>query len=103
MRLLLVGLIALSGCSTLEPVGKMSAAEVNWGEPIRAITTPDGKEGYVVSCVRGVDYCYERARKVCGGNYEVIDQNERTFLRPANEVSPLRTDVERTMNVACKS
>lgn len=72
MRFMLVGLVALSGCSTLDGVGKMSAAEVNWGEPIRPIITPDGKEGFVVSCDQSVEYCYERARQVCGGNYEVI-------------------------------
>lgn len=91
MRFLVLGLVVLGGCSTVDPVGKMSAAEVNWGEPIRAIVTPDGKEGFVVSCDRSVDYCYERARQVCGGNYEVI-----------RRVDP-DVKVGRTVEIACKA
>jgi hypothetical protein len=91
MRIMLVGLVALGGCSTLDSVGKMSAAEVNWGEPIRQIITSDGKEGFVVSCDRGVEYCYERSRQVCGGNYEVI-----------RRVDP-DVKVGRTVEIFCKA
>jgi hypothetical protein len=94
MRLLLVGLIALSGCSTLEWVFS--------GPPPQPFTAPDGRAGYMLTC-GSMAACYNDARAACKGDYEVLAQNERTFLREANEVSPTRTDVERTMSVACKA
>lgn len=94
MRFMLVGLLALSGCSTLEWVFS--------GPPPTAFTAPDGRPGYLLEC-NAMSACYNDARAACKGNYDVLDQNERTYLIPADQVSPTRTGVERTMSVACKA
>ena len=88
-RLLLVCALVVGGCAG--PVGKMSADELAWGEPVKPVTLPDGRAGFIVSCARGGDYCYERARSVCGGDYEItrrVDPNER---------------VDRSVEIVCKT
>lgn len=47
---------------------------------IKPITTPDGKQGFLISCDGSADdwgTCYEAALKSCGGKpYKVVDRNE---------------------------
>lgn len=88
LLLALTAAVVVGGC--VEPVGKMSAGEVMWGEPVRPITLPDGKPGFIVSCDRGPEYCFERARQTCGGNYDILRRSEST-----------ETD-RRTMEISCK-
>lgn len=71
MRVLLVGLLALGGCAT-------DQIDTFFGERITQMTLPDGRPGHVVWCERGIDYCYSQARKVCGGNFEVLARTEST-------------------------
>ena len=94
MRAMLIGLVFLSGCSTLEWVFS--------GPPPEPFTAPDGRAGYMLQC-NSMAACYNDARAACKGDYEVLNQNERTYLIPADQVSPTRTGVERTMSVACKA
>lgn len=93
-RLLLIGLLALGGCATVEWVFS--------GPAPKAFTAPDGRAGYMLRC-QSMPECYNDARAACKGNYDVLAQNERTYLIPADEVSSARTGVARTMNVACKA
>lgn len=57
--LLIVVFLALSGCSVA-----------------RKAALPDGSEGYVVSNCKSMSYCYNRAAKLCGGKYEIIDHGQ---------------------------
>lgn len=46
---------------------------------VKPMTTPDGKEGFLVSCDGSADdwsSCYEAAAKACQGKYTLIDRNE---------------------------
>jgi len=91
MRFMMVGLLALSGCSTTEPA-------------LVSFTAPDGRAGFMLRCA-SMPECYNNARTACVGNYEILAQNERTFLIPADPIAgmPTETGVERTMSVACKA
>lgn len=87
--LLLASVFAAGGCTG--SVGKMSPAEAMWGEPVRPITLPDGRPGFFVSCDRAADYCYERARQACGGNFDVVRREEPDEF------------VDRSIEVVCKT
>jgi len=73
------------------------------GNPPRPFTTPEGFQGFAISCSTGIDICYQKARESCGGNYKVINQIERQNYEPADKIAG--TDAEtytvRTMEVAC--
>lgn len=43
----------------------------------KMIVGPDGSSHQLVSC-SGVEYCYEKAREVCGGNYKIINTSTKT-------------------------
>lgn len=47
---------------------------------IKPMTTPDGKQGFLISCDGSADdwaSCYEAAIKSCGGkSYKVVDRTE---------------------------
>jgi len=46
---------------------------------VKPMTTPDGKQGFLVSCDGSADSwasCYEAAAKACQSKYNVIDRNE---------------------------
>jgi len=46
---------------------------------VKPITTPEGKQGFVVTCDGSADdwsTCYQAATKACGGKYGIIDRNE---------------------------
>jgi hypothetical protein len=40
------------------------------------ITLPDGTAGYTVSRCRYLDSCMNKARQLCGGDYEIKSQSE---------------------------
>jgi hypothetical protein len=66
--------LALSGCGA---------------PPIKPMTTPDGKPGFLLSCDGVTDdwtSCYAAAATACKGKYTIIDRNESstpTGLTPA--------------------
>lgn len=78
MKLLpvIVAALVLGGCTTPNPDNFMGPMDYVFGEDIREVTFPDGRAGYVVYCERGIDYCYERSRHVCKGNYKVVSRTE---------------------------
>ena len=46
---------------------------------VKPITTPEGKQGFVVTCDGSADdwsTCYQAATKACGGKYGIVDRNE---------------------------
>ncbi len=46
---------------------------------IKPMTTPEGKQGFLVECDGAADSwasCYEAATNACKGKYNVIDRNE---------------------------
>lgn len=51
----LCALLLLASCSTVQKV-----------------TLPDGREGHALECPTKAD-CYQEARKVCNGNYEILE------------------------------
>lgn len=62
MRMLLVVFVtALSACSIAHKAA-----------------LPDGSSGYVISKCKDMSYCYNRAAKLCGGKYEILDQGLQT-------------------------
>lgn len=46
---------------------------------VKPMTTPEGKQGFLVECDGSADNwtsCYEAAAKACQGKYNLIDRNE---------------------------
>ncbi len=39
---------------------------------VKKITLPDGREGHLLDCT-SKSRCYEEARKVCNGNYDILE------------------------------
>lgn len=93
MRVWLLGaVLALSGCSST-PEGT-TFTDAMYGEGVSKMTLPDGRQGYLVNCdARGFDYCYERSREICKGNFTVLNRTDR----------PGRGEVERRIEMACES
>ena len=69
---MIIGLLAVAGCAGPEK-----------------FLTPDGREGYLVSC-SGTLYswpsCYADARKLCAGDYRELRRTDY-----AREAKPIRT------------
>lgn len=67
---------------------------------VKPLTTPDGKQGFLVTCDGSADdwsTCYTEANKACrGGAYKVIDRSETST--PTN-YGPL---VRRNLIAECK-
>jgi hypothetical protein len=56
-----------------------AAAIAGCAATIKPMTTPEGKQGFLVDCDGSADSwasCYEAATKACQGKYNVIDRNE---------------------------
>ena len=56
-----------------------AAAIAGCAATIKPMTTPEGKQGFLVECDGSADSwasCYEEATKACQGKYNVIDRNE---------------------------
>ena len=67
---------------------------------IRPMTTPEGKQGFLVECDGSADNwssCYEAATKACQGKYSIIDKNESSTPTP---YGPL---VRRNLIAECKN
>lgn len=63
------------------------------------LITPDGKQGYSVSCNGTGDNwpkCYDKANKACGGPYHVLDKNE------SFSPSPYGVMGKRSLIIQCK-
>ena len=61
----IAAVLGLSGCAAV----------------VKPMTTPDGKQGFLVSCDGSADNwssCYEAATKACQGKYNVVDRNENS-------------------------
>lgn len=82
MRLLLVVTLCLSGCSVAHKA-----------------TLPDGTQGFVISHCNDMSYCYNRAAKLCGGKYKVIESGTNTQGALANGFGAL--DTHYAMTVKC--
>ncbi len=57
----------------------LSVALTGCAATVKPMTTPDGKQGFLVKCDGSADSwasCYEAATKACNGTYKVIDRNE---------------------------
>jgi hypothetical protein len=69
---------------------------------------PDGRIAYMVKCnggVQDITACYARARKTCGGDYEVVNRDEkgRVFVTPGYYGPTVGTAEYRSIEVVCKS
>lgn len=57
-----------------------AAALAGCAANVKPLTTPDGKQGFMVACNGSINdwsSCYADAMKACGGKpYNVIDRNE---------------------------
>lgn len=56
-----------------------SVTMVGCAAKVKPMTTPEGKQGFLVQCDGSADSwasCYEAANKSCQGKYNVIDRNE---------------------------
>ncbi len=66
---------------------------------VKPVPTPNGVEGYHVSCDGSIDdwaTCYAGAAQACGGKFSVVDRNESST---PTAYGPL---VRRSMIVECK-
>lgn len=57
----------------------LAAAIAGCAATVKPMTTPEGKQGFLVECDGSADSwasCYEAATKACQGKYSVIDRNE---------------------------
>lgn len=75
MRFAVLAALALSACSTSpDQTGFMDIVR---GEGVSAMTMPDGSKGYLVNCdASGFQYCYQRAREICKGNFKVLNRTD---------------------------
>jgi hypothetical protein len=91
-RVIVVAVLALSGCeSDPDQTGFMDLMR---GEGVDRMTMPDGRTGYLVNCdAQGFSACYDRARQICGGNFEVVTRTDR-----AGEVED-----ERRIEIVCET
>lgn len=71
--LLCVLFVNLAGCATA-----------------KKIIGPDGTANHLISC-HSTEYCYEKAREVCGGNYKIV--NTSTESSGANGVTSSTTNL----------
>lgn len=90
-RIVVVALFAAGGCSTSpDQTGFMDLMR---GEGVSKLTLPDGRAGYLVNCdAQGFSACYDRARQICGGNFQIVNRTDR-----AGEIED-----ERRIEVACE-
>jgi hypothetical protein len=57
----------------------ISVAVVGCAATVKPMTTPEGRQGFLVECDGSADNwssCYEAAAKACQGKYNLIDRNE---------------------------
>ena len=76
-----------------------AAAIAGCAATIKPMTTPEGKQGFLVECDGSADSwasCYEAATKACQGKYNVIDRNESST---STAYGPL---VRRNLIAECK-
>lgn len=95
VSVLVVAVFALGGCAT---------ETLQWvfsGAPPAEFVGPDGQKGYVLTCRSSMATCYNDARSACQGDYEVLNQNERTTYTPADRYTDASTSVARTLTIAC--
>jgi len=91
-KLLFAAALFAGGCATT-PDGT-TFMDAMYGEGVSKMTLPDGRQGYLVNCdARGFDYCYERARQICSGNFTVINRTDR----------PGEDEDERRIEIACET
>lgn len=88
MRLFAVGLVLLAGgCVSVE-----------------SFKAPDGRTAYVIECNGGLQSmaaCYNRAAEVCGGEYDVLDNDQSVgVVGTGGNLTPAKF---RTLAVACKA
>jgi uncharacterized protein YceK len=65
----LILVISISGCAAT----------------VKPLTTPSGKQGFVVSCDGSADNwstCYEAATKACQGTYVMVDRQQHSTATP---------------------
>lgn len=76
-----------------------AATMVGCAATVKPMTTPEGKQGFLVECDGSADSwasCYEAATKACQGKYNVIDRNENST---STAYGPL---VRRNLIAECK-
>jgi hypothetical protein len=61
---------------------------------VKPIIGPDGTQNYLVTC-DGIEYCYDKAREVCGGNYQIVNTSSSTNGSDGN------TSTETNLLVKC--
>lgn len=89
MRLLLtLHVFLLSGCALQPDIVS------------EAVTFPDGRAGHIVYCggtASSMAECYDDARKICGGNYELLEKatSQRIY-------SEGRSTENRSIEIVCK-
>jgi hypothetical protein len=63
----------------------------------REASLPDGTKGFVISKCKDLSYCYNRAAELCGGKYEVLNQNTKSEGVLGNGYGALETRQEITV------
>ena len=83
--LLTLGAALLAGCASA----------------ITPFTSPDGRQAYAMACGNGFSRCYDKARELCGGDYDVIDRISGNIVTAYNGMaSTVNND---RLYVACKA
>lgn len=77
-RVIVFGLF-LVGCETAPD--QTGFLDLIRGEGVERLIMPDGRPGYLVNCdAQGFSACYERARAICNGNFEITNRTDRFGL-----------------------
>lgn len=84
---ILAAIMALTGCASS-----------------KLVTLPDGAQGYVIKGCHDMAKCYEKARAVCGGNYEILDKGSGTVgtVSGAGGYVSGATSTQYTITIRCK-
>lgn len=61
--LILISALAMTACMSIQP---------------KPVTGPDGSQDQLISCMK-VEDCYNQARKICKGNYKIINTSTESL------------------------
>ena len=86
--ILLLALVALIGCASIEPI---------------PITGPSGNEGFTMRCSgmgRTLEDCFVKSGQMCANGYEIVNQDSSSIAVPSGDSIIMAPRI--TLTIECK-
>ncbi len=62
----------------------------------------DGQQGYAISCISGIEQCYQKAAKLCSGGYDIIEHtHSSSILVPHYGQYPMTVNTD-NLTIRCR-